>query len=549
MADQDKFWIAHQLVGAFLKLHGLRAFHGDFGSGKVFLTSGYKVLIGDFAPIKPFCLQSKTQNPIEFHQIWFDEGLDGETDEIGRGCYLAPERLKFNTVENFEASDLFSLGCTLVELFGTRAFLQFKDVLALSRHHLDSSEEYDALLGELIVKADFAHFDILPIVKRLCARDPLDRKLFDSDLEVIRSKIDPEIANWRKLLSSYRLTNDFCTRKEIISRFPDDSISHDFDNLLLVCLKEKDPILSVLLVNFILKAVQGAESRSELLKTFHVNFVSGGFKFVNNLLKEFSMVSSQNCSSINEFPLIQAFNSGLRGDNLLKLIGESDNLREVLDLAARRQLAGEKLMAVLNKLSQIYRKREVFDADFEARITFEYLRIGADEEDLKLLFKTCWKFYEKYSKKEAISSSRIAFRLDLEKNKVPIESCRKATSKSSWFMKRTDSHSHSRSRASQSQLQAQTVYPKLKQRLVNEPIKWTEPIAGILQSPDKSFIIGYTEATLHFWDMKRIIRSQGGEPLASVNPRTDAIITSVIFGKDSDSLIISFKDGIIGLYK
>lgn len=482
----------------------------------MFLTSNYKVLIGDFAPIKPFCLQSKNQSPIEFYQIWFDEGLDGETDEIGRGCYLAPERLKFNSVENFEASDLFSLGCALVEIFGSRAFLQFKDLLALG--NVKSSEEYEALLQKLILKAGLDDLDVLTIIKRLCARDPLERKLLESDLELIQSKIDSEISNWRQLLDSYRISDNFKVKKEIISKFPS-TISRDLDSFLLLCLKEKDPILAVLLVNFILKTVKDVGLRNELLKTFKTNF--SGFKFVENCIEE-----SQIVDNFNEYPLIQAFNS----------VGEyKSELKEIVELASRR-LSVEKLMSVLNKLLQIYRKREVFDSEFEARIAFEYLRIEAQEEDLELLFKVCRKFHEKYAENEKFSSSRIAFKLDLGKNKVPIESNKKS---SNWFMKRSDIHDRS----------PPCVYPKLKQRLLNEPIKWTERIIGILQSPDKSFIIGYTETTLHFWDMKKIIRSKEGEPSTSVNPRADAVITYVIFGKESDSLIISFQDGIIGLYK
>ena len=79
-------------------------------------------------------------------------------------------------------------------------------------------------------------------------------------------------------------------------------------------------------------------------------------------------------------------------------------------------------MNVLHKLLQIYRKRDVFDHDFEARIFFEYLRIDSDEEEMKLLFKTCWKFNEKFTVLDKVCTNRIAFQLDLEKNKVPIES-------------------------------------------------------------------------------------------------------------------------------
>ena len=500
----------------------------------MFLTSNYKILIGDFAPIKPFSLQNKNQNPIEFYQIWFDEGLEGDCDEIGRGCYLAPERLKFNSIENFETADLFSLGCVLVELFGVRAFLQFSDVLSLSQSN--STEEYNELLATLVDRTEMNHSDIIPIVKRLCARDPNDRKLLGSDLLVIQSKIDPQIANWRHLLASYRFTNNFYTKKEIIAKLP--GVIEDFDAFLLVCLKEKDPILSGLLVSFMLQHTEHMETCCLLVKVFNENFKD--FKFVKNVIMENLISKNQNCSSIDEFPLIQAFNSGLR-DNLFKFVAEYADLKEVVELASSR-LSGEKLMSLLNKLLQIYRKRDFYDSEFEARIAFEYLRIEAEEDDLKTLFKTCWKFREKYAENTKVSLSRIAYQLDLEKNKVPIESSGKSgQSKSSWILKRSVSQNSTGNSAS--------AKPKLKQRVLNEAIKWVEKIHGILQSPDKTFIIGYNETTLHFWDMKSVIRTRDGEPLASVNPRADAIITSVIFGSEPDSLIISFQDGIIGLYK
>lgn len=234
---EDLVWIAEQLIECFIKLHGLRAFHGDFGSGKVFLTSQNKVTIGDFAPIKPFGLQSKQQNPIEFYQIWFDEGLDGESNEIGKGCYLAPERLKFNPSESFEAADLFSLGCVLMELFTSRGFLQFKDTLKLS--NAKDKEEYDRLLAGHI-NHGVTCTPIVDLVKRLCSFNPMERSLTFDDLEMIKSLADPKIRKWRNSINLYKTSESFYSKKFAISQFPKEI--HDHESLILLILDRKSVV-------------------------------------------------------------------------------------------------------------------------------------------------------------------------------------------------------------------------------------------------------------------------------------------------------------------
>ena len=252
---EDKIWIGEQLVESFIKLHSVRAFHGDFGSGKVFLTSENKVTIGDFAPIKPFGLQSKQQSPIEFYQIWFDEGLEGESHEIGKGCYLAPERLKFNSIESFESADLFSLGCVLMELFSSRGFLQFKDVLRLSK--AKDEEEYFKVFNELIEPFEFKNFDLINLIKRLCSFDPIKRSLKLKDLEMMKSLNDENIKNWRISLFNYKIVESFDMKKFTISQFPIKVF--DYESLILLILKEKDEILQSLLFKLLTSGVDKGE--------------------------------------------------------------------------------------------------------------------------------------------------------------------------------------------------------------------------------------------------------------------------------------------------
>ena len=505
----------------FLRLHSLRAYHGDFGCGKIFLTSQNKVIIGDFAPVKPFCLQGKNQPPIEFYQIWFDEGLDGEGGEIGRGCYLAPERLKFNVTESFESADLFSLGCVLAEIFGTRSFLQFKDVLKLSS--LDSDASYNENLTELIDNCEISETVLIPLIKRLCTRDPARRYLAPSDISLF--KLDQNVNNWRNSISLYRKSDDFYEKKKLITEtfigIPD-----NLESFLILLFKENDSLLIVLLVNYLLNHVD---------ENF-VSVISESFKdnqFVQRLLSDFLLKNPKVGLIDDNFQLIKSFNSGNR-DVLFQQIAKESDLKSVLNILQSQKIPKEKMMGILNKLLQIYRSRDVHDEDFESQIVYEYVSNGAEKEDLDNLYKICSKINETSSSE--VTVLRIAFQLDLEKNCVPIESPISNQKKQEQFSPKP----------------VMIAQPRLKQRILLNPIKWKGAerikIQGILQSPDKLFFICYSDSTIFFWDMKSLLNSKSFEPVASVNPRSDAIITSLIFGTDSE-LIISFKDGIIGIYR
>ena len=520
LGREEKLWIGEQLVESFIKLHALRAFHGDFGSGKVFLTSQNKVIIGDFAPIKPFGLQSRQQSPIEFYQIWFDEGLDGESVEIGKGCYLAPERLKFNSEVCFESADLFSLGCVLMELFGSsRGFLQFKDTLKLSTA---TEEEYENLLDNFIDKCKVSYPQIVALIKRLCARDPKKRSLKQADLEMIKSLSDPKIRNWRNSIENYKKSALFFEQKQRIFELPSEIF--DYENLLLMILKDKNQILVGLLLKHLLE-----NQKSGFVFDFDVILRAlNGNCFAESVLYEHLL--SNNTSKCEHFPLIEAFNSGNR-DVLFQQISKETDLKEVLFILEARKVPVEKLKGILNKLLQIYRARDIKDIDFEVLLLFEYLKIGAEQEEIENLYKT----FKISDRTVPASLSRMAFQLDLEKNKVPLV--------------QSDNKSHN-TNGNRSNNQTSKFRPRLKQRLLTK-LKIFDEIIGILQSPDKILLICYSETTLFFWDLKGLLRGNrmANDPIASVNPRSEAVIVTLLYGDDPDTIIISFKDGIIGLYK
>lgn len=522
MEFEDKLWIGEQLVESFIKLHELRAFHGDFGSGKVFLTSQNKVIIGDFAPIKPFGLQSKQQSPIEFYQIWFDEGFDGEANEIGKGCYLAPERLKFNAEESFEGADLFSLGTVLAELFGSgvRGFLQFKDTLKLSQ--AQDLEVYANLLYEYIAQCEVIT-EVVPLIKKLCARDPKQRSLTLEDLELIRSLSDVKIRKWRTCIDNYKQTESFYEKKNlIISEFPAEV--YDNECLLLMILKEKDTILAALLIKYFIENCSEEKYLNILIEALKDNHIA------QNVIYEHLICNPSVSVSREQFPLIWAINSGNR-EIIFQQISKESDLKNVLRVLEGSNLKRDLLKGILNKLFQIYRSRDSKDGDFEGRLLFGYLNIKADEEELENL---CTTFKIDLNNKEPAKLSRIAYQLDLERNKVPVQEAKPQVVEVNKISDVKSDH-----------------FPKFKQRLLTKLSGVEEEIIGVIQSPDRNFFICYSRTSLFFWNLKTLMRTNKGNnvPLPSVNPRSESIITSIIFGDDPEILIISFKDGIIGLYK
>jgi hypothetical protein len=518
---EDKIWIAEQLIESFIKLHALRAFHGDFGSGKVFLTSENRVKIGDFAPIKPFSLQSKQQSPIEFYQIWFDEGLDGEANEIGKGCYLAPERLKFNPIESFEAADLFSLGCVLMELFSSCTFLQFKDTLKLSNSK--DKEEYDEILTGNICNIFRVPIDNL--IKRLCSFDPMERSLTLKDLEMIKSLADSKLRNWRNSIENYKTSESFYSKKLAISQFPNEI--QELESLILLILKEKDEILKGLLFKYLLDHNKSEEQNSL--------FEEGSLKVFN--------INNTSC----DLNLIKALKSGNR-EVIYQQISMIKDLKDVIFALETMKLPEEKLKGILNKSLQIYRSRDLKDVDFEDLLIFEYLNLKAEanveiDEEISNLYKT----FNRNQRDLLIpaSLSRIAFQLDLKKNKVPIEEAEDDGEKD----KDKDKDKDKEKKVKRETTSPFKMYPRLKQRLLMK-LRINENIIGVLQSPDKNVLICYSQETLIFWDFKALLlRGLANEPIATVNPRSEAVITSIIYGDDPETILISFKDGIIGLYK
>jgi phosphoinositide-3-kinase, regulatory subunit 4 len=111
--------------------------HGDIKTENVLVTNFNWVCLADFAPFKPAYLPD--DNPADF-TFYFDTSAR-------RCCYLSPERFRssgdslFSTAKEMKLApemDIFSVGCTIAELF-----LEGQPLFTLSQLLLYRVGEYD----------------------------------------------------------------------------------------------------------------------------------------------------------------------------------------------------------------------------------------------------------------------------------------------------------------------------------------------------------------------------------------------------------------------
>jgi phosphoinositide-3-kinase regulatory subunit 4 len=149
LCDIEKKWIAFQLMCAVNEIHSLNIVHGDIKTENVLINSFLWVSLTDFASFKPVYLSQN--HPSADFNYYFDTSRR-------RTCYLAPERFSppsatiaasatdYGGVGGTNADsdviqppnpndfkcpmDLFSLGCTIAELFMERPLFDFTHLLA-----------------------------------------------------------------------------------------------------------------------------------------------------------------------------------------------------------------------------------------------------------------------------------------------------------------------------------------------------------------------------------------------------------------------------------
>jgi len=112
----EKKWIAWQMLAAICELHAANLWHGDIKTDNVFVTSSGHAILTDLAyPFKPTYVPTDDPAEVSFY-------FEPASDHVARGrCYLAPERFYSEvaptSVRASFAMDVFSLGCTLLEIF------------------------------------------------------------------------------------------------------------------------------------------------------------------------------------------------------------------------------------------------------------------------------------------------------------------------------------------------------------------------------------------------------------------------------------------------
>lgn len=113
MTHYEKSFCAYQLLHALDALHRAGASHGDIKSENVLMTSWGWVVLADSAFYKPQALRA--EDPA-MYDTFFDAGAR-------RRCYVAPERFYDGQsaakppASRPKSSDIFSLGCTIAEIY------------------------------------------------------------------------------------------------------------------------------------------------------------------------------------------------------------------------------------------------------------------------------------------------------------------------------------------------------------------------------------------------------------------------------------------------
>ncbi|KAI9096422.1 hypothetical protein DFS34DRAFT_581299 [Phlyctochytrium arcticum] len=182
LAIFEKKWIAFQLCKGIADAHSQQIFHGDIKTENVLVTSYNWTYITDFSSFKPVYLPE--DNPADF-SFFFDTSLR-------RVCYLAPERFyapgdtlfSGNNETLTAAMDVFSLGCTIAELF-----LEGTPLFSLSQLLRYRCGEYDPTI-EL---AKIEDGSIRGLITHMIQLDPSKRLSVTEYLAEWRDKAFPEV--------------------------------------------------------------------------------------------------------------------------------------------------------------------------------------------------------------------------------------------------------------------------------------------------------------------------------------------------------------------
>eukprot|EP00850_Spirogloea_muscicola_P004936 SM000022S07150 [mRNA] locus=s22:188681:200036:+ [translate_table: standard] len=176
----EKKWLAFQLLIAVQQCHARSVCHGDIKCENVVVTSWSWAYLADFASFKPTYLP--LDNPSDY-SFFFDTG--GR-----RRCYVAPERFYDPALQPIPpvdaplepAMDIFSLGCTMAELFlEGQALFNLSQLLAYRSGQYDPRSDVEKIEDSRIQS----------LIVHMIQLDPADRLTAAAYLETWAPKIFP----------------------------------------------------------------------------------------------------------------------------------------------------------------------------------------------------------------------------------------------------------------------------------------------------------------------------------------------------------------------
>ncbi|TPX43846.1 hypothetical protein SeMB42_g04554 [Synchytrium endobioticum] len=179
----EKKWIAFQILSGLAGAHCHNIYHGDIKTENVLVTSWNWVYLSDFSPFKPTYLPE--DNPADF-SFFFDTSAR-------RACYIAPERFCAPGENLFgdkdaegkvtASMDIFSLGCTIAELF-----LEGSPLFTFPQLLRYRNKEYEPTVD--LAKIDDDH--VRNMIKQMIQLDPAKRLSVETHLTKGRGTVFPE---------------------------------------------------------------------------------------------------------------------------------------------------------------------------------------------------------------------------------------------------------------------------------------------------------------------------------------------------------------------
>ena len=201
----EKCWIVFQVFKCMAWCHEKGIQHGDIKLENTLVTSSLWVVLADFATYKPVCLPEVClyfihccndklncflllQDNPAFFNYFFDTSRR-------RSCNIAPERFvssNFTQIENLSFSsgvfqsqsqdaqltnkmDMFSIGCTLAEIFSDNVLFDLSGLLSYKNHKFEQFEHVLKQIPNQIIR---------DLVENLTHLDPSSRKVCRADSSV-----------------------------------------------------------------------------------------------------------------------------------------------------------------------------------------------------------------------------------------------------------------------------------------------------------------------------------------------------------------------------